>query len=82
MSRTTVEGEQAVGPRARGYWRVPGLKRYGLAREAAGEGTIVGDGGVHSCLQDMRKWALGLQEGKLVGADTIAAFTRWTSPWG
>jgi len=83
MNRTFVEGERAVGPQARGYRRIPGLRRFGLAREATGGSAIVGDGGVHSCLDDMRKWALGMQQGKLVRADTLRrVFSKGTNRKG
>lgn len=71
MQRTYVQGQPVVAPAARGYRRGPGgLGRYGLAREATGGSAIVGDGGIHSCLDDLQRWALALQRGKLLRAST------------
>ena len=70
MTQSFVEGEVAPGPVALGYRRVPTLRSFGLAREPTA-GSIVGDGGIHSSLDDMQRWARALERGTLVRPATL-----------
>jgi CubicO group peptidase (beta-lactamase class C family) len=70
MKQSFIEGQAAPGPVALGYRRVPALQRYGLAREATA-GNIVGDGGIHSSLEDMQRWTRALENGTLVRPATL-----------
>jgi CubicO group peptidase (beta-lactamase class C family) len=68
MKDTFVDGESPPGPTARGYRRLPALRRYELAREPGGDGAILGDGGIHSSIADFKRWATALQQRNKIAA--------------